>query len=92
MLNCSDKTIVFSSVLSPEPMIPVNLYLSSLAINCYGTKSQGYILLSTNIMEIDQKLNNIAIVREYPDIFTEDIPEFPPEREIEFTIELVSRT
>ena len=32
------------------------------------------------------------VVREYPDIFPEDIPEFPLEREIDFTIELVPGT
>ena len=42
-------------------------------------------------MEIDQKLDDIPVVREYPDVFPEDIPKFPPEREIEFTIELVPR-
>ena len=40
-------------------------------------------------MEVDHKLDAIPIVREYPDVFPEDIPEFPPEREIEFAIELV---
>ena len=39
MLNYSDKTVVFSSVLSPEPMTPLNLYLNSLAINRCGTKN-----------------------------------------------------
>ncbi|RVW63783.1 Transposon Ty3-G Gag-Pol polyprotein [Vitis vinifera] len=34
----------------------------------------------------------IPIVREYPDIFPEDLPGLPPEREVEFTIDLVPRT
>ena len=42
--------------------------------------------------EIDQKLDDIPVVMEYPNVFPKDIPEFPPEREIEFTIELVLRT
>ena len=52
-------------------------------------RSQGYILLSTNVTEVDQKLDAIPVVREYPDVFLEDITEFTPEREIEFAIELV---
>ena len=39
----------------------------------------------------DQKLNEIPIVREYPNVYPKDIPEFPPEREIEFSIDLVPR-
>ena len=48
--------------------------------------------MSTNVVEVEQKLEEIPIVKEYPDVFPEDIPEFPPEREIEFTIELVLGT
>ena len=85
MLNCSDKVIVFPSVSSPEFVIPVNLYLSSLAEYHYGDRSQGYALLLTSVTEVDKKLDDIPVVREYPDVFPEDIPKFPPEREIEFT-------
>ena len=92
MLNCFDRAIVFHSVSSPELVAPVNLYLNSLAVHHYRDRSQGYILLSTNVAEVDKKLDDIPVVREYPDVFLEDILEFPPEREIEFTIELVLGT
>ena len=89
MLNYSDRAILFPSVSSPEPITLVNLYLSSLAVHHYRDRSQGYILLSTNMIEVDQKLDDMPVVREYPDVFLKDIPEFPPEREIEFAIELI---
>ena len=38
------------------------------------------------------KLEDIPIVREYPDVFPEDLPSLPPEREVEFTIDLVPGT
>ena len=41
------------------------------------------------MIEVDQNLEDIVVVREYPDVFPEDILEFPPEKEIKFTIELV---
>ncbi|RVW46074.1 Transposon Ty3-G Gag-Pol polyprotein [Vitis vinifera] len=37
-------------------------------------------------------LEDIPIVREYPDVFPEDLPGLPPEREVEFTIDLVPGT
>ena len=89
MLNCSDRTIVVSSVSPPESVTLVNLYVSSLAISHYGNRNQGYVLLSTNVMEINQKLDDIPVVKEYSYVFPEDIPKFPLEREIEFAIELV---
>nr|CAN66348.1 hypothetical protein VITISV_025868 [Vitis vinifera] len=42
--------------------------------------------------ESDLKLEDIPIVREYPDVFPEDSPGLPPEREVEFTIDLVPGT
>ncbi|RVW57618.1 Transposon Tf2-11 polyprotein [Vitis vinifera] len=37
-------------------------------------------------------LEDIPIVKEYPDVFPEDLPGLPPEREVEFTIDLVPGT
>ena len=39
----------------------------------------------------DVKLDDIPIVRDYLDVFYEELPRLPPKREVEFTIELVSR-
>ncbi|KAF5472166.1 hypothetical protein F2P56_008905, partial [Juglans regia] len=38
------------------------------------------------------KLEQIRVVREYPEVFPEDLPGLPPEREVEFTIELAPGT
>jgi hypothetical protein len=35
-------------------------------------------------------LNEIGIAREYPDAFPEELPGMPPDRDIEFMIELLS--
>ena len=36
------------------------------------------------------KIEDIPILKEYTDIFPEEIPGLPPKRELDFTIELVS--
>ena len=77
MLNYSDRTIVFTSILPSESIIPVNLYLSSSSIDCCEIESQRYVLLSMNVLEFEQKLNQIPVVREYPDVFQEDISKSP---------------
>ena len=92
ILNCSEKTIVFPPTLPSESIIPVNLYLSSLLVDCCRKGRQRYVLLSTNVAKSNQGLDEIPIVKKYPDMFPEDIPEFLPKREIEFSIELISRT
>ena len=37
----------------------------------------------------DVKLDDIPIVRDYPDVFPEELPRLPPKSEVEFTIELM---
>jgi hypothetical protein len=37
-------------------------------------------------------LEEIRVVQEYPDVFPEDLPSMPPDRDIEFLIELLPGT
>jgi hypothetical protein len=37
---------------------------------------------------VAQKLEDILVAREYPNVFPDDLPGMPPDREVEFTIEL----
>ena len=38
------------------------------------------------------RLEDIPVVREFPDVFLEDLPSIPPDREIDFQIELALGT
>ena len=38
------------------------------------------------------RLEDIPIVKEFPDVFLDDISGLPPEREVEFTIDLILGT
>nr|GEY84895.1 putative reverse transcriptase domain-containing protein [Tanacetum cinerariifolium] len=37
----------------------------------------------------DKRLENIPIVREFPDVFPKDLPGLPPVRQVEFQIDLI---
>jgi hypothetical protein len=43
---------------------------------------------------VDEKFvgNNIRVVRDFPDVFPEELPGMPPDREVEFVIDLLPRT
>jgi hypothetical protein len=68
------------------------------------TSSQGKrIQVSTNkptntkgktvVNHLEEKpLENIKVVCEYPDVFPEELPGMPPDRDIEFSIELLPGT
>ena len=42
--------------------------------------------------ESDLKLEDILVVRNFPDVFPEELSSLPPEMEVEFTIDLVLGT
>ncbi|XP_072054270.1 uncharacterized protein [Arachis hypogaea] len=60
------------------------------SVHCSGEEYQGYLLWTANALGDAQNLDQISVVRDFLEVFSEDIPEFPPQREIEFAIELVS--
>ena len=43
---------------------------------------------------VDEKFvgNNIRLVRDFPDVFPEELPGMPPDREVEFVIDLLPGT
>jgi hypothetical protein len=41
---------------------------------------------------IIEEFDNIPVVREFPDVFPEELPGLPPERDVEFSIELKPTT
>nr|GEV66733.1 putative reverse transcriptase domain-containing protein [Tanacetum cinerariifolium] len=40
----------------------------------------------------EKRLENIPVVREFPDVFSEELPGLPPVRQVEFQIDLIPRT
>ena len=46
------------------------------------------VLFSTNVEDSSSAMN-LPIVREFPEVFPEDICQLPSEREVEFAIDLV---
>ncbi|XP_077217941.1 uncharacterized protein LOC143852443 [Tasmannia lanceolata] len=56
---------------------------------------QGCEAFLASVVEVndnDMKIENIPVVREFTDVFLEDLLGLPPSREIEFTIDLALRT
>ncbi|XP_028105086.1 uncharacterized protein LOC114304117 [Camellia sinensis] len=53
---------------------------------------EGYLASMTDTYETKLKLEDILVVKEFSDVFPEDLPGLPPDREIEFAIELIPST
>ncbi|XP_057756130.1 uncharacterized protein LOC130975338 [Arachis stenosperma] len=73
LLDCSEKLVQFMPEGSKAPVVMNSYYLNSMIVNCSGTECQGIMLLTAGVS----------------DVFPDDINEFPPNREVEFAIELV---
>ncbi|XP_057734584.1 uncharacterized protein LOC130950035 [Arachis stenosperma] len=91
LLDCSEKLVQFMPEGSEAPVVVNSYYLNSMIVNYSGTECQGIMLLTAGVSGDDQSLEQISVVCEFPDVFPDDINEFPPNREVEFTIELVPR-
>ena len=53
---------------------------------------QGYLAYVVETEKEGILVDEIPIVREFPDVFTDDIVGLPPDREVEFTIDLIPGT
>ena len=53
---------------------------------------QGYLAFVVDMRQEGTRLEDIPIVKEFPDVFPDDISSLPPDREVEFTIDLIPGT
>ncbi|GJS72421.1 putative reverse transcriptase domain-containing protein [Tanacetum coccineum] len=64
-------------------------------ISCIKTEryiSRGYQVFVAQVMEKksdEKRLEDIPVVREFPEVFPEDLPGLPPVRQVEFQIDLI---
>nr|KYP34734.1 Transposon Ty3-I Gag-Pol polyprotein [Cajanus cajan] len=86
LLNCFDKSISFGECKSTK-------FLSATDIKtCLKENERVYMIFASLTLETDSKLDEIPLVREFPEVFPKDVSSLPPEREIEFSIDLVPGT
>nr|KYP31810.1 hypothetical protein KK1_047687 [Cajanus cajan] len=86
LLNCAEKSIMFSNSKG------LSISLSKPISKSSWGKVQGYLILSFMEAKEEADLKNIAVVQNFPEVFPNDIPGLPPDREIEFSIDLMPGT
>ena len=75
MINYSKK-FHYVSLMPIELIKSVYLFLNSIELGSCKTENQGYVLLLASEVELEQVLDKIAIVREYPNVFLVTSPIF----------------
>ena len=83
LLNCIEKLVIF---LNSENLLksPTNSKSEPLM-----NEILGYLLLFSIEIKEEVELKNIAVVQNFSKVFPNDIPDLPPNREIEYSINLM---
>jgi len=69
--------------------IPV---ISALKITKLFRQSRGFLATLIDKENEETRIEDITVIREYPDMFPEDLPGLPLDREVEFSIDLLPGT
>ncbi|BBN68081.1 transposable element gene, partial [Prunus dulcis] len=85
-VDCFRKEVVFRSPGRPEVTFYGERRVLPYCLISAMTAKQLLLIERSKIRGL--KLEDIPVVREFLDVFPEDLPGLPPHREIEFTIEL----
>ncbi|KAL0548922.1 hypothetical protein IC582_013399 [Cucumis melo] len=94
-IDCSRKEVAFnppsmaSFKFKGEGSRSLPQVISAMRANKLLSQGTWSILASVvDTREVDVSLSSEPVVRDYPDVFLEELPGLPPHREIEFAIEL----
>ena len=75
-----------------QKILPNSIMTALKASKMLRKSYQGYLDYAIEVRDSGSRLEDIPIVREFPYVFPKDLPGIPPEREIDFHIELAPRT
>ncbi|KAL5561945.1 hypothetical protein UlMin_031692 [Ulmus minor] len=99
-IDCKKRRVLFEPVgekkfefrgESKGPHTPFVSHMEAFKLLRKGC--MGYLASIRNTsIEQNSKLEDIAIVKDFPEVFPDDLPGIPPDREIEFEIELLPGT
>ncbi|KAL0543914.1 hypothetical protein IC582_019019 [Cucumis melo] len=94
-IDCSRKEVAFNPPLMAsfkfkgEGSRSLPKVISAMRASKLLSRGTWSILASVvDTKEVDVSLSSEPVVRDYPDVFPEELPGLPPHREIEFAIEL----
>ena len=72
--------------------MPQNLISAITARKMLRRGCQGYLAVVRDVQTDKGSIDRVPVVCEFQDIFSEELPGLPPEREIEFCIDVVPGT
>nr|XP_029154554.1 uncharacterized protein LOC114927773 [Arachis hypogaea] len=94
-VGCYPKTVKFD-ILDISPFVfkgddcptLASIISSISAMQLMDKGNQGFLAVVRDVDAEVPSLDQVPIVREFPDVFPDELPGMPPDREVEFSIEL----
>ena len=87
-INCYDKSVKFSTPEEEEGGLLSARQLRKLM----QEEAQIFLLMVSLSVDTQAIIEELQVVCEFPEVFPDEIPDVPPEREVEFVIDLVPGT
>ncbi|GJR78027.1 putative reverse transcriptase domain-containing protein, partial [Tanacetum coccineum] len=95
-IDCYARTVIFGNVRQPEfvyhgssPLKSVKLISAMKARTLISHGCQGFLASVMDTYLESPNVENLSVVREFADVFSDELPGLPLAREIEFSIELI---
>ena len=99
IVDCYRKEVRFCRLRETEAIfcglwkiLPTSTMTAMRASKMPWKSYQGYLAYAIEVRDSGNQLEDILVVREFSDVFPKDLPGIPPDREIDFHIELPPRT
>ena len=99
IVDCYRKEVRFCRLGEKKVMfywlrktLPNNIMIAIMASKMLRKSYQRYLAYAIEVRDSGSRLEDIPVVREFPNVFPEDLPGMPPDREIDFHIELAPGT
>src|ERR1044072_4851987 len=88
-INCYDNTVRFSSLAEEDQTMLVS---TKQLKEFMKDETSVFLLMATLSVESQSVIANFPVVCDFPEVFPDEIPSAPPEREVEFSVDLVPGT
>ncbi|GJS99502.1 putative reverse transcriptase domain-containing protein [Tanacetum coccineum] len=95
-IDCYARTVIFGNVRQPEfvyhgssPLKSVKLISAMKARTLISHGCQGFLASVMDTSLESPNIEDLSGLREFADVFPDELPRLPPAREIEFGIELI---
>ncbi|KAL2243492.1 UNVERIFIED_CONTAM: Transposon Tf2-12 polyprotein [Sesamum indicum] len=91
LVQADDQTVAeyelrFAALAKYAPEAIVNCYKKEVMIEC---SSESKVIFVGDRQKVNPTLEEISVVRDFPEVFPDDLPGLPPHREVEFAIEIL---